>query len=121
MGKLSWINEEHQIIDGGCTIGARVNIEDLQNNKHRAINEIRWKLYQELIKQVGEHPNIEGCFYVNTWIDINPYNNEISLCGRIQTINVNVCTITIAKPLEYMPNGKLSLKQRLKILFKGEL
>ena len=36
MGKLSWIDDEKQIIDGKISVGARVDIKYLQYNKLNA-------------------------------------------------------------------------------------
>ena len=122
MGKLSWIDDEKQIIDGKISVGARVDIKYLQYNKHRVINEVRWRAYQELCKNLGEHPNMEGCFYVRSWIDLDPNTQNVYALCKIESIHINssVVKAVITKP-EYTTDKKLSFKDRLKILFKGEL
>lgn len=122
MDKAMWINSEKKLVDNNVSVGARVSIKALQYNKHRSINEVRWRVYQELIKNLGEYPNMEGAFYVRTWVDIDPNTQEAYLLGRITSIPiVNKFVQSVMTEPKYNAVKKLSFKDRLKILFKGEL
>lgn len=120
--KTKWIDEEKLLVNNNVSVGARINISDLKFNKHLSINELRWRLYQELIRNIGEHPSVEGAFYVRTWVDEDTNTGNVYLLGRIESIQITntIVKAIIDKP-EYNCGKKLSFKDRLKILFRGEL
>ena len=119
------IKEEPKvIIDGGNIYQNMVEIE-YGKPISNAIHELYFGAYQNLIRQIGLHPNLELGMHVHIEKQYIPYTDKQSLKCRIETIPVieEVRYLNVKPTIEpYIPyNRKCTIKERLKILFKGEL
>ena len=117
--------EPKVIIPGGNIYQNTVEIEYDKPLKN-AIHELYFGAYQNLISQVGLHPNLEIGMHISVEKRYIPYTDKQGLKCRIETIPIveqeyrYLKTKPVIEP--YVPyNRKCTLKERLKILFKGEL
>ena len=83
--------------------------------------------YQNLLGQLGLHDNLELGLHISVFPTISPYDNpdRTTLYCRMDTIPIYEQEYRCLRTKEvepYVPyNRKCTLKERLKILLKGEL
>lgn len=114
--------EPKVIIPGGNIYQNTVEIECDKPLKN-AIHELYFGAYQNLINQIGLHPNLELGMHVHIEKQYIPYTNKQGLKCRIETMPIieqeyrYLKTKSVIEP--YVPcNRKCTLKERLKILFR---
>lgn len=117
--------EEKQIINGGNIYQNTTEI--VPDKLNQSIHELYFGAYQNLIKQIGLHTNLEVGLHIRVEeLDGMPYTPNSVLKCRIETIPIveqeyrYLKTKPVIEPcVPY--NRKCTLKERLKILFKGGL
>ena len=123
MDKPEQKEEPKVIINGG---NIYQNTTEVGNSLTHSLHELYFGAYQNLIQQIGVHPNLEIGMHVSVTKEFIPYTNKQELRCRIDTIPIyhQEYRCLKAEPIinPYVPhNRKCTLKERLKILFKGEL
>ena len=93
------------------------------NEKIFRLNELHDILFQMLQKEIGYDDDVQLAIY----IDLKPDNNMHQYRGSVKSIPVYQQEVQTYKynssiaPYWYPTNRKLTIKEKLKILFKGEL
>ena len=118
--------EEKIIINGGNIYSNYVK-KQFDEPMSRALHELYFNAYQNLLGQLGLHDHLELGLHISVFPTISPYDNpeNVDLHCRMETIPIVEQEYRYLKTKEiepYVPyNRKCTLKERLKILFKGEL
>lgn len=116
--------EEKQIINGGNIYQNTTEI--VPDRLNQSIHKLYFGAYLNLIKQIGLHTNLEVGLHIRVEeLDGMPYTPNSVLKCRMETIPIVEQEYRYLKTKEiepYVPyNRKCTLKERLKILLKGEL
>ena len=117
---------EKFIVPGG-NIYSNTVIKEPDEPMSHALHELYFGAYQNLLGQLGLHDNLELGLHISVFPTISPYDNpdRTTLYCRMDTIPIYEQEYRYLCPQEvepYMPhNRKCTLKERLKVLFKGEL
>lgn len=121
------IFEEKIVIPGGSIYSNTVK-KTIDDSMNKALHSLYFNAYQNLLNEIGLHSNIELGLHIRVFSDINEFEgpDNMTLYCRMDTIPIyeQVYTCLNVKPeIEpYMPhNRKCTLRERLKILFRGEL
>lgn len=102
--------------------GAQVDMGK-DTDKIFRLHDLHKMLFEMLQQQIGYNDDIQLAIY----IDLNPDVNMHQYRGSIKSIPVYQQEVQIYKynysiaPYWYPTNRKLTIKEKLKILFKGEL
>ena len=119
--------EETFIVPGGNIYSNTVELDGVKPMT-QAINELYFGAYSNLINQIGLHNNLELALYIKiNKTDRMPVYATPELRCRMETIPIIQHDVSYYKPTynELTPctphNRKCTLKERLKILFRGEL
>lgn len=119
--------EEKIVINGGNIYSNYVKKQFDEPMSH-ALHELYFQAYQNILGHIGLHNNIELGLHIKVFPTISPYDNpeNVDLHCRIETIPIieqEYRYLKVEPELEpYVPRSrKCTLKERLKILFKGEL
>lgn len=113
-------------VPGGYTYS---NICDFDEQyKSKSIHELYFNAYQNLVEHIGLHTNMEIGLHIKITKEPHPYTEKPGyyLRCKIETIPIIEENYRYLKSMldmePYTPyNRKCTLKERLKILFKGEL
>lgn len=126
MAKEEPINEPKVVINGG---NIYQNVTEVLENRplSHSIHEVYFGAYQNLINQIGTHSNLELAIHIRVSKEFIPETNKEMLRCKIETIPIveeqyKYYIANEPKVIEpYIKQRKCTFKERLKILFKGEL
>lgn len=118
---------EEKIIFPGGNIYSNCVKKKFDEPMNRALHQLYFNAYQNIINHIGLHNNIELGLHIKVFPTIPEYDDPANtdLYCRIETIPiVEQCRYLEIQPdiKPYTPfNRKGTIKERLKFLFKGEL
>ena len=121
------IFEEKIVIPGGNIYSNTVK-KTADDTMNKALHTLYFNAYQNLLNEIGLHSNIELGLHIRAFSDISQFEgpDNMTLYCRMDTIPIIEQEYRYIKSnveIEpYIPhNRKCTLRERLKILFRGEL
>lgn len=123
MAREEKIEPDKIVITGGNRYYDYVELEEHEPTK-RAIQRLHFNTFQHLQQEFGIWPCIEFAIHCKISKEYDETYNKIRFRSDIQTIPIMHEEVRLLTPIQYTPfcvQKKLNFKERIKVLFKGEL